>query len=104
MAATNYVLSGSVLTNAKVEEGLHFSLNTGSSYNIIRRNLLPFGLQQCFDTHWKDPRLNDANKKPLSIAEMVFLTVLFGKIHYVAKFVVAGYLAIDVIVRTAFLN
>lgn len=104
ISETLFVLSRSVGTNYKVQKGLNFSLDKGAGYKIIRRNALPFFWKHFIDTQGDVPLLNDANGQPLSLYEMVFLTVRLVNTHYVLNFVIFEHLAVDVIIGTDFLS
>lgn len=97
LAATYYVLFGSIVMNDTLQKGLHFSLGIGAGYNIIRRNAPLFSGRSVSIDKWT---LNEANLKPLSLTEMVSLTGWLVNTQYVVMFLIAENFAVDVIIGT----
>lgn len=83
ISATRYSLDGSVGTNDTVQKGRKFALDTGAGYQIIRRYALQFGWKEFVYTKGNVTWLNDANRQPLYLTQIVLLPVRFGNMHYV---------------------
>lgn len=104
MSAQHYVVTGSVGISAKVTHPTPIVVDTGSGYNVIRRDVLPVGWQK-FVTANKDlPRLGDASGNALQVAHEVLLRVRFGNALYRVTFLVVEHLTCPVLVGTQFTN
>ena len=65
MAALHYVVSGSIGTTAKVMHPTPIIIDTGSGYNVIRRDALPEGWSDYITVDRSLPKLGDASGREL---------------------------------------
>lgn len=60
----------------------HIEIGTWAGYNVICRESFPYEWKYFVDKEATDPRLNDANRKPLELREVGRLRVIFGNKVY----------------------
>lgn len=104
MSAQHYVVTGSVGVSAKVTHPTPIVVDTGSGFNVIRRDVLPVGWQMFITANKELPRLGDASGNALQVAHEVLLRVRFGDALYQVSFLVVEHLSCPFLVRTQFTN
>lgn len=76
LAATYYVLSVPLCTNTIVQIGVHLSLETEFWIQHHPKKRAFFVSRTCVDNKWVVSSINEANVKPLFLAEMMWLTLI----------------------------
>ena len=103
LKSLHYVVQASIGSNFQTMYNTRMVLDTGSGYNVIRRDALPHDWQRHVVKE-ELPRLGDANGNPLALKHAVELRVRLGNGVYRATFLVAERLSCPTILGTAFLN
>lgn len=81
-----------------------FAFDTGLDFDIICKSALPEGWEYEVDKKAKPLSSRDANGRPLSLGQSLWLTVRFTNTLYRVKFIVSERLSLEVIMGAAFLN
>ena len=104
MTTAHYSLSATVGVNARALRPTTVVIDTGAGFALIKKSRLPANWREFEVNSTNLPRLGDANGNALQLEAMVHLTIRLGNTLYRVPFLVAERLAVDVIVRTAFMN
>lgn len=75
LASTHELVDGAIGTTHVDIKASQLAFDTGAGVNIIRRESLKDDWDRYTENGTGPPRLNDANGRPLSIGESVWLTV-----------------------------
>lgn len=79
-------------------------MDTGAGFNLIRRNVLTFGWVNNVDNLSKAPGINEANRNPLRLGEVVALPKGFRNTLFKVQFIIDEKLVVDAIFGTSFMN
>lgn len=93
--STNCVVSGSIGIQPDEMRSNHVVFDTGTTYNVFRKDILPYGWEEMVDETSAAPRQNDENGKPLELSEVMRLRVSLRNTVYHIYFVVAERLAVE---------
>ena len=104
LSSSHYVVMASVGCTPRIMTTTPAVLDTGSGYNVIRRDLLPHDWQQYIRDDVELPNLGDANGKQLKLTHLVKLRVRFHNAVYPIEFLIADHLSCPMIIGTHFLN
>lgn len=104
LSSSHYIVMASVGVSLKEMRPSPAVLDTGSGYNVIRRDLLPHDWHQHLLTDVQLPNVKDANGNSLAINHAVQLKVRFGSQLFQSPFLVADKLSCPLIVGTLFLT
>lgn len=77
---------------------------TGVVFNRTRRSAPPARWEKTTDVTTVTQRMNDGNGRSLALEESVWLTVRIGNILNRVSFIAADGSAVELLIRTAFLN
>lgn len=103
-SAASYIVDGCVGVTEITQRGVRLALETSAGFNLILRNVLPYGWKDAIDTTQNGPELMTPIEKHLNLQELVCLTMRFRSSLYLIKFMVANSLDFEEIFGTAFMN
>ena len=104
MRSSHYAVVASIGTAPKEMIPHKTVVDTGSGYNVIRRDSLPPLWRHFRVTDVDAPKLADANGNPLPVQYTVRLRIRFGNALYTVDFHVVDRLTVPVLIGTQFLD
>lgn len=104
LAAAHYAVSGSFGASRQAMTPSPIVVDTGSGFNVVRKDVLPSGWRSCVIPDAELPDIGDANGNPLPVLTAVWLRVRFGNAQYKVPFLVVENLACPMLVGTHFTN